>query len=60
MTDLGESEAGLVIAANVALAVLVAGTALAVAVAAVKDVLDRRRLRGPMPGGWPPSAPEAE
>lgn len=57
MTDLGESNATLVIATNVALGVLVAGTVLALAVATVKDVLDRRRMRGEMPAGWPPAPP---
>lgn len=55
MTDLGESNATLVVAMNVALGVLVAGTLLAVVLATVKDVRERRRMRRAMPGGWPPA-----
>lgn len=60
MTDLGESNATLVIAMNVALGVLVAGTVLVVALATVKDALNRRRMRRALPGAWPPASSEGK
>jgi hypothetical protein len=53
MTDLPGSDTSGLVAVNVVLAALVVGAVLAVLVAVVQDVLERRRMRASLPDSWP-------
>jgi hypothetical protein len=54
MTDVGGPETGPLVAVNVVLGALAAGAVLAVLVAVVQDVLEKRRMRASLPDAWPP------